>query len=295
MNLKFRGKVGYWLLRIISKRPGAETAPQETIDDLDSGCWGFAKLERFLGRGVWKDLEDRRVLDFGCGSGAEAVAAAQRGAEFVYGLDIQSQRLEIARRRAHRFLVGDRCIFLNPLTDGDEITALVGTIDCAYSIDSFEHYDDPATILAIIERLLAPGGQLLISFGPPWKNPYGCHMWFFNRFPWIHLLFEEETILAVRRRYRDDGARRFCDVDGGLNQMTIERFEQLVQQSGMKLESLRAVPLSSRFVNGPIWWQKLFTLKFLREYTTSVVLCRLTKSPSVVSIADLEAAMCQAS
>ncbi|NUQ64591.1 MAG: class I SAM-dependent methyltransferase, partial [Pirellulales bacterium] len=194
-----------------------------------------------------------------------------------YGLDIQETRLAAARRLAEQACVADRCRFLNPLRDQDEVASLEGTIDAAWSIDSFEHYDRPDAILDQIKRLLAPHGRLLVSFGPPWKNPYGCHMWFFNRFPWIHLLFREQTILAVRRLYRNDGAQRYRDVDGGLNQMTLARFEKLVEQSGLRPQMLRAVPLSSRFVNSSRWWQGLFNNRLLREYTTSVVLCRLAR------------------
>jgi 2-polyprenyl-3-methyl-5-hydroxy-6-metoxy-1,4-benzoquinol methylase len=303
-RFRLGGKLGFWLLRALSKRPSAATAPQEpTARDanLDSpgneltAEQGAARLEQFLGRDVWSQLTGKRVLDFGCGAGAEAVAAALHGAEMVYGVDIQEPRLAAARRLADAHGMSDRCRFLHPLTDQQELAELQGTIDAAWSIDSFEHYDQPLAILNQIQRLLAPGGRLLVSFGPPWKNPYGCHMWFFNRCPWIHLLFREETILAVRRLYRNDGAKRYREVDGGLNQMTLARFTNLVEQSGMHLELLRPVPLSSRLVNCRSWWQPLFNNPLLREYTTSVVLCRLRRpvtepaphgepSPSVVAV-----------
>ena len=132
-------------------------------------------------------------------------------------------------------------------------------------------------ILDQLHELLAPGGRLLISFGPPWKNPFGCHTRYFCRWPWIHLLFAEETILAVRALYRDDGARRFEDVEGGLNRMTLARFQQLVDASPFQLELFRPIPLSTRFVDRPRFWHRLLTNPLTREYLTSVVLCRLTR------------------
>ena len=274
MDCKLGGAIGYWLLKAISKPRSAVAASNESQDD---GLRGAEKLERFLGNQVWEEFAGQRVLDFGCGSGGEAVAAAHSGAEFVYGVDIQDSRLEAARRLAEKAGVADRCRFLNAATEADEISALEGTLDCAYSIDSFEHYERPEQILEQIHRLLAPGGRLLISFGPPWKNPYGSHMWFFNRWPWIHLAFREETIMAVRSLYRADGARKFEEVDGGLNRMTLQRFLRLVESSPFELDRFRPVPLSSRFVNRPAAWQRLAANRWLREYLTSVVLCRLTK------------------
>lgn len=286
-------KLGYWILRSLCKRRGAVSrndAPAE-------GPQGAAKLERFLGREVWWEFAGRRVLDFGCGHGAEAIAAAQHGAECVYGIDIQEHRLEAARRATEDAGVADRCVFLNAARQIDDIAELEGTIDCAYSIDSFEHYGRPDLILQRFHDLLAPGGRLLISFGPPWMNPYGCHMRYFCRWPWIHLLFREETIMAVRALYRDDGARRFEDVEGGLNRMTLARFLDFVDRSPLELEMFRPVPLSTRFVNGGSVWHPLLTNVLLRELTTSVVQCRLSKpqnwavgSPPLMVASDLQMA-----
>lgn len=283
MNCQLSGSIGYRLLKALCKPRAKVPASNESQD---GGLCGAAKLERFLGRQVWQELQDRRVLDFGCGTGAEAVAAAERGAACVYGLDIQESRLEAARRRAEAAVVADRCVFLNAATQTDEVAALEGTIDRAYSIDSFEHYVRPDIILERIHRLLAPGGRLLVSFGPPWKNPYGSHTWFFCHVPWMHLVFSETTIMAVRALYRDDGARKFADVEGGLNQMTLARFVALVERSPFKLDQFRLVPLSSRFVDRGGAWQRLFTNRLMREYFTSVVVAQLAK-PVDAPVSDL--------
>lgn len=243
-----------------------------------TGLHGAEKLERLLGRDIWQEFRGQRVLDFGCGCGEEAVAVAQRGAELVVGTDIQHARLERARRLADDAGVVDRCRFLHAIDNAHEIEALEETFDCAYSIDAFEHFDQPEQILATLHRMLAPGGRLFISFGPPWRHPFGAHMRYFCRWPWFHLLFREETIMAVRKLYRDDGARRFAEVDGGLNQMTLARFLKIVRRSPFELEAFRPVPFSSRFVNGSGLWQRPLRSSLVREYVTSVTICRLAKS-----------------
>lgn len=273
MNLQLGGQLGYRLLSALCRRP--QTAGDAPSRPAAHG--GAARLEQLFGSVVWKEFADRRVLDFGCGQGAEAVAAAKHGAQRVWGLDIQEHRLEAARQLAQAEGVADRCVFLNPFQAAGEIEDLQGTIDCAYSIDSFEHYADPGDIVAQFHNLLAPGGRLLISFGPPWKNPYGSHLRYLCRWPWIHLLFREETLMAVRANYRDDGARRYSEVEGGLNQMTLARFRKLVADSPFQLEALQTVPLSTRFLQGPRFWHPLFTNPLAREYCTSIVLCLLRK------------------
>lgn len=80
-----------------------------------------------------------------------------------------------------------------------------------------------------------PGGLLLITFGPPWYAPYGSHMHFFCKVPWLNLLFSEKTIMKVRKRYRQDGAERFDQVESGLNKMSLAKFEGLIRASGLEI------------------------------------------------------------
>ena len=271
MNMQLSGRLGYCLLKALSRR--SEDAAVSTGNELH----GAAKLERFLGRNVWGEFQGQRILDFGCGAGEEAVAVALRGAAMVVGTDIQDERLAHARQRATEAGVADRCRFLHAVEQAGEIAACEGSFDCAYSIDAFEHFSRPGEILRTLHQMLTPGGRLLVSFGPPWKNPFGSHTHYFCRWPWMHLLFSEATMLAVRSHYRHDGAKCYAEVEGGLNQMTLARFASLVEASPLRLDTMRAVPLSSRFVDSRGVWKGLFTNRFLREYFTSVVQCRLVK------------------
>ena len=163
---------------------------------------------------MWDLLRDRVVFDFGCGTGVDAVEIARRGAGRVIGLDLQERFLQTARHRAWEAGVTDRCHF----TDKTDERANV-----VLSLDAFEHFADPAGILSLIYDLLKPGGRLLTSFGPTWYHPRGGHL--FSVFPWAHLIFTERALLRWRGDFIHDGATRFHEVRGGLNQMTVRRFE----------------------------------------------------------------------
>jgi ubiquinone/menaquinone biosynthesis C-methylase UbiE len=102
-----------------------------------------------------------------------------------------------------------------------------------------EHYPEPAATLEEMRRLLKPGGRLLITFGPPWFAPYGSHMHFFCKVPWLNLLFTERTVMAVRARFRQDGAKRYEDCESGLNKMSVAKFERIIAEAGLKVEDRR--------------------------------------------------------
>jgi 2-polyprenyl-3-methyl-5-hydroxy-6-metoxy-1,4-benzoquinol methylase len=267
MELKLSGKLGFWALRSLAKSPIADPPGRQSLREEDFADTG--KLERYFGQDIWTRLTGKVVLDFGCGQGKEAIIAALHGAQRVYGIDIRDASLEIAKQSSMEHGVQEQCVFLNGMSQNSQVREISEQIEVAYSLDSFEHFSEPQQILDQIYSLLTPGGELYVSFGPPWKHPFGCHMFFLNSLPWMHFIFREETIMAVRARYRHDGAMRFGEVEGGLNQMTVERFIRLAEDSKFQIEKLRLIP-----IKGLTW---LVRNHSIREYFTSVVQCVLKK------------------
>ena len=88
----------------------------------------------------------------------------------------------------------------------------------------------------------------------------------FSVFRWVHLIFSERALIRWRSHLREDGATCFSEVAGGLNQMTIRTFEELVRQSPLELTELELVPIRQL---APIATQ------ITREWTTAVVRCTL--------------------
>jgi SAM-dependent methyltransferase len=183
-------------------------------------------------------IHGRRVLDFGCGRGFQAVALAAAGAAEVVGLDTNEKLLPTGREWAAAQGVGAQVRFAASLGPEDE-----GAFDVVVSQNSMEHFPDPGAVLQVMQGALRPRGELLVTFSPPWFAPYGAHMHFFTPVPWVHLLFRERTVMAVRSRYRQDGATRYEDVEGGLNRMSVAKFERLVRASGLELAWRRYVAL----------------------------------------------------
>jgi SAM-dependent methyltransferase len=204
------------------------------------------------------DLTDKTVLDFGCGTGEAAIECARLGARQVIGVDIQARWLEIARHKAMEAGVTRQCSF-------DYRTDL--TADFVLSLNAFEHYDDPAEVLIQMQTHLKPEGRILIAFGPLWKHPYGGHL--FSVFPWAHLLLTEAALIRWRSDFKTDGATKFGEVAGGLNQMTVRKFEQFVERSRLRVVRMKLVPIkaAARLHN-----------RVTREYLTSGIIGELTQS-----------------
>ncbi len=192
------------------------------------------------GRDVLADLErefpellqlvrERRVLDFGCGTGEQAEAIARAGAARVVGIDSNPRVLEEARLRTRNDPALGNLSFRDRLDADDR-----GSFDVVISKDAMEHFAEPEAALQQMAAALDANGRVLVTFGPPWFAPYGSHMHFFTRVPWLNLLFSEETVMSVRSRFRSDGARRYEEVESGLNRMTVRRFERIVERCSLR-------------------------------------------------------------
>ena len=215
---------------------------------------GRNKLEVLFGPRVWVELADKTVLDFGCGSGEEAVDIARHGAARVVGIDIRENFLTRAAERARAASVDSICQF--------DISTRE-RFDVVLSLDSMEHFGEPARVLEQMAANLAPPGYVLMSFGPPWLHPLGHH---FPLFPWAHLVFTERSMMEWRARFKDDGAKTFEQCSGGLNRMTIRKFERLVARSPLTFASLDLAPIRGL---------RILHNQATREFTTATIRCRL--------------------
>ena len=204
-------------------------------------------------------VRGRTVLDYGCGPGWQAVAIRKQGeARRVVGVDVNARWLEQGRALSQSQGCQDTVSFTSSLGSRE-------TFDVVLSLNAFEHFGDPSEQLRRMARAVNPGGRLIISFAEPWYSHSGSHMGFFTKVPWVNVLFGEETVMRVRARYRADGARHYEEVEGGLNRMTVAKFERIVRASGLRVEHLtlhatRRLPLVTR-------------LPVLRELLTAAVTC----------------------
>jgi SAM-dependent methyltransferase len=262
--------IGERILLALSRKPETRDYPGGTektnlgnaLDFLCKTVPGFLDL-----------FQGKTVLDFGCGYGLQAVAMVQRGARQVVGVDII--HAERAAGNAAMYGCSEQTRFYRTLPH-----ELRGTFDLVLSCSSFEHFSDPAAVLAEMREAAAPGGRVVISFAELWWSPTGSHMSFFTRVPWANVWFSERTLMAVRSRYRVDGAHRFEEVAGGLNKMTLAKFERLIAASGMKEEfrryyATKKLPLVT-------------TIPFLREFFVSAVAVILRKVPASSSAVDAQ-------
>jgi len=176
-------------------------------------------------------VSGKRVVDFGCGVGYQSIALVKKYGCRVVGIDSNQKVLRKAVENANYQNISIKELsFLGNISED-----MLNSFDVVISQNSFEHFADPDKTLHEMSSLLNDSGIILLTFGPPWLAPFGSHMHFFCKVPWINVFFPEEVVMKTRSYFRSDGAKRYEDVESGLNRMTIAKFESIVSSCNLKI------------------------------------------------------------
>jgi ubiquinone/menaquinone biosynthesis C-methylase UbiE len=131
------------------------------------------------------DINDKEILDLGCGYGGFSAYLAINGLKVVavdyqqYDKEFLKDAIEFSNQKNTNANFCQADAHYLPFKD---------SIFDIIRLDSvLEHLTNPKVALSECQRILKPEGYIFISF-PLFYSPYGGHVDDYLRFPWIHVL-----------------------------------------------------------------------------------------------------------
>jgi ubiquinone/menaquinone biosynthesis C-methylase UbiE len=163
-----------WVCDAISRHQEASNLEAS----LERQLFAYFAAEQFVGK---------RLLDFGCGTGASTVAMAKMHPKTeIVGLELAPWRVELANRiKTFRGLQNVR-FQCSPA--GDKLPEGIGNFDFVMLSAVYEHLlpHERKTVMLLLWSALKPGGVIFVNQTPYRYSPYEAHsagLWFINYMP----------------------------------------------------------------------------------------------------------------
>jgi 2-polyprenyl-3-methyl-5-hydroxy-6-metoxy-1,4-benzoquinol methylase len=113
-------------------------------------------------------ISGRSFLDVGCGSGRYCLAFAERGASRVVGVDFAERMIRLARERAERMGLSDRCEFR---AGGFPEAVPDGPFDLVTALGFFDYVADPVPMVGRLRELARSTMVMSFPKAREWRVP----------------------------------------------------------------------------------------------------------------------------
>lgn len=171
-------------------------------------------------------LQNKNVLDVGCGGGILADSIARKGASSVLGIDLAEKSLKVAQLHAldtETPNIQYRTVSVEQLAEEQP-----ESFDVVTCMEMLEHVPDPASIVQACQRLVKPGGW--VFFSTINRNPKS----------WLFAIVGAEYVLNILPK----GTHEFAKF------ITPAELSQFIRQSGLELKASRGLqhnPITKRY------------------------------------------------
>ena len=213
-----------------------------------------------------KNYYNKKSLDFGSGTGCLSFKMAEKVGS-ITGIEIDPLLSEYSKNKLKEYskTIQEKVVFenisINQISDA--------SYDLIFSKDVFEHVRDVENIMDEMYRVLKPGGECVIGFGPLWYSPFGDHGILRSSIgftlPWLHLILGKEVIVRLYNNSSLKGEKKYSkrrieDLRSYLNFKTGEYFRNLINNSKFEIiwydenihENLIINYFRKFFIRGPL-------------------------------------------
>jgi SAM-dependent methyltransferase len=190
----------------------------------------FIEQTKTMGSGI-------NVFEIGCGEGGVLKPFLEKGC-YCVGVDLDKIRIDLANEFYKEEVAAEKIKFIYQNVYEEEfLEKFKGFFDVIILKDVIEHIPGQEKFIPYLKNFLRPGGQIFFGF-PPWYMPFGGHQQLSKHkiamMPWYHILpkplYKGILKLIGESKGRIEELMEIYDT-----RITIERFERIVKQSGLRV------------------------------------------------------------
>ena len=171
-----------------------------------------------------------KILEIGSGAGLASKRLESLGYD-VFSSDIADSLNSQQFNGQLKYVIADTCSTL-PFPDG--------SFELVFSINTFEHFQEPEKAFDEMIRVTRKGGLIFTSFGPLFFSPWGLHASRRLSFPYPQLLYLKEDIQQYLVRNQDalsDTYDKNSDphqIGPFVNQYSVKQFREMFHQNDVR-------------------------------------------------------------
>lgn len=182
-----------------------------------------------------KPLENKEVLEIGCGNGTQCMYIMERCNTLnITGVDLDPRNIEIANSEKERRQLKNISFYLG---DAQTLTMIKDkSVDVMFNIESALHYPDKNAFLKQVHRVLKPGGQFVIT-----------------------------DILTMKGK--GTGIRKFWKKSMKLNNWNKHQYDAGLTEAHLKINHSEDITedIIKAFMNWPAWFRNMKKVNFLND------------------------------
>ena len=217
------------LIQLILDVKGAAWVCDEIARDEDRAYVALHLEKEMRAYFHFEDFEGKRILDFGCGSGASTMLLAKMfPTSEIVGIELEKDLVRIAKRRREHYKFENVKFLESPV--GTDVPAELGSFDLVVLSAVYEHLlpDERKVILPKLWSMLNKDGVLFLNQTPHRWFPLELHT---TSLPLINYLPDGLTLKTSRKfspRVNEDDSWEFL-LRAGIRGATVREIKGLLK------------------------------------------------------------------